>query len=76
MSAQDAMGRQFFTPIGNDEYAIEARKGKSYAATHGRVSKFGHTWAALGVGSPRWTDYHRTRKAAVDQMFQMRSSDG
>lgn len=73
MSATDHLGNQFFTPIGDDEYTVGARKGKSFAVTHGRVSKFGDTWAALGVGAKSWTDYHPSRKAAVEQMFQRRS---
>lgn len=83
MGATDNLGRQFYTKLdtpsddaarGFSEHAVGTRKGKSFAATHGRVAKFGSGgWAALAVGGKAWTGYHPTRQAAVDEMFRGRA---
>ena len=84
MGAADNLGKQFYVKLptppddaarGFSEHAVGTRKGQSFAATHGRVMKFGSGgWAALGIGAKAWTGYHPTRQAAVDEMFRNRAA--
>jgi hypothetical protein len=83
MSAIENLGKQFFEPQtlsdndtarGFKEYAVGHRRGKT-SMTHGRVAGWpgqsNPAWRALGVGSTAWTSEHKTRAAAIEEMYKM-----
>ena len=58
-----------YVPTSPGCYVIERRHGSTRACI-GRVDKFGRAyWAALGVGTARWTPFVRTRAEAVALML-------
>lgn len=67
--ARTATAKIRFTPTSYaNTYAVERRQGQVTVCL-GRVSRFGNTWAALGLGLPAWTQYRRTRWEAVADML-------